>query len=564
MRHLAIGAFAISVALLSVEARAAQDDDDAAWGEPAAKPAKKKKGGEAKAAAPASEPVAAELPLPAPPDEGVPREAGHEAAPPADKTAGSEKPPEAQEEEVPAIAEQAEQLPAPQRPPVYGKRSGWNITPYGYARFDGIEDNTQSFEDGIQPNLIQRAGTYRGDHRRTIFTARDSRLGVFIGAPDYRGMRTMGQVEFDFYGIIPSDARRHDSIVFGTPRIRLAYLKLETPVIDIIAGQYYDLFGWNSYFYPATVAYLGVPAQIYHRNPQLRLEKKFGSAVEITIAAAAVRPGQRDSGYPEGQAGIKVAVPGWSGAATPGFGRPSLMPLSFGFSGIYRLFELPAFRSEPGSSAVRTHGYGAAVSALIPIIPVRTIKSRANALTVTGEFSIGTGLADMYTFMDGGSRMPLLPNPGQNQPAIQYPVNIDPGLVTFNRDLKVRSINWTAFVAGVQYYLPIDKGRIWVAGIYSRIWSNNIKDLTPAPSWGGIFTKMEYFDANVSIDITPAVVLGLSFQSVKQTFGDEAPRTPIFGAIAQDPHVPLSIDGTGGQAAHARNDRLQLSMSLFF
>jgi hypothetical protein len=75
---------------------------------------------------------------------------------------------------------------------------------------------------------------------------------------------------------------------------------------------------------------------------------------------------------------------------------------------------------------------------------------------------------------------------------------------------------------------------------------------------------MEYFDANVSIDITPAVVLGLSFQSVKQTFGDEAPDTPVFGKIAGETQGGLSQDGTGGQQAHARNDRVQLSMSLFF
>jgi hypothetical protein len=178
----------------------------------------------------------------------------------------------------------------------------------------------------------------------------------------------------------------------------------------------------------------------------------------------------------------------------------------------------------------------------------------------------------MYTFMDGGSRLPLLPNPGQNQPAIQYGNSggtggtspIDPGLVTFNRDLKLKTINWSAFVANVQYYLPIEKGRVWISGIYSRIWSNNIKDLTPAPSWGGIFTKMEYWDANVSIDITPAVVLGLSYQSVKQTFGDVSPPTPNYGVVAGEMQGGLSIEGTGGVAAHARNDRMQLSMSLFF
>ncbi|HTA20416.1 MAG TPA: hypothetical protein VK989_14090, partial [Polyangia bacterium] len=247
------------------------------------------------------------------------------------------------------------------RPPVYGKRSDWVFDPYGYARLDAIEDSTESFQDGIQPNLIQRAGTYAGDHPRTIMTARDSRLGLYVVAPTYQGIKSMSQIEFDFYGLVPTDARIHDSVVFGPVRIRLAYLKFETPIFDVIAGQYYDLFGWNGSFYVGTVGYLGVPAEVYHRNPQLRIEKKLHlGPIDVTAAIAAVRPGQRDSGLPEGQAGLKIAVPGWSGAATAGFGRPFLSPLSIGVSGLYRAFELPVFRAEPGSESVKTYGWGAA------------------------------------------------------------------------------------------------------------------------------------------------------------------------------------------------------------
>ena len=347
--------------------------------------------------------------------------------------------------------------------------------------------------------------------------------------------------------------------------MRHAYLKLETPVVDVIAGQYYDLFGWGSYFYPATVAYLGVPGQIYHRNAQLRLEKKVHlGQVEVMAAVAAVRAGARDSGVPDGEAGLKIAYNGWSGAAMPGFGRPTVAPLSIGVSGVVRHFEVPAFRSEPGSESVAKNGYGVAIDAVIPVIPVKTIEDRGNALTFTGEFSTGTGIADLYTGMDGGSRFPLLPNPSMAAPAIQYAANVDPGLVTFDRNFELKTINWRAFVIGAQYYLPIGGGRVWVAGLYSRAESDNIKTLTPAPSWGGIFTKMEYIDANLGIDITPAVVLGLSFQTVKQTFADVSAPTPVYGAIAGDNLGIPTVPGTGGVAASARNNRGQLSMALFF
>jgi hypothetical protein len=535
MKYRTLGAVAISIALLSARARA-QEQDDADEDPGASQPARR----------------------------------GQPSKPNAEPSADSAKvdadvKAKAAEADEDVTASRIEPGSARERPPVYGKRSDWFIAPYGYARLDAIEDSTESFEDGIQPNLIQRAGTYRGDHRRTIFTARDSRLGVFVGAPKYQAIKTFGQLELDFYGLEPSDARRHDTIVFATPRIRLAFLKLETPLFDIVAGQYYDLFGWNSYFYVGTVGYLGVPAEIYHRNPQLRIEKKLHlGQLEVLAAVAAVRPGERDSGLPEGQAGLKVTYSGWSGAATSGFGLPTLTPLSIGVSALYRAFEVPVFRSEPGSASVKTYGYGLAASALLPIIPIKNIQDRGNSLVLAGEFTIGTGIADMYTFMDGGSRFPLLPNPSQSQPAIQYAANVDPGLVTFDRNLDVKTINWEAFVGNLQYYLPVDRGRISIEGTYTRVWSNNIKDLTPFPSWGGIFTKMEYIDANLVIAVTPAVLLGLSFQTVMQTFGDVSADTPVFGQTFGSTLGGLSIPGTGGVAAHARNNRGQLSMSFFF
>ena len=76
--------------------------------------------------------------------------------------------------------------------------------------------------------------------------------------------------------------------------------------------------------------------------------------------------------------------------------------------------------------------------------------------------------------------------------------------------------------------------------------------------------QAQRFALNVLIGFLPAVVLGLSYQSVKQTFGDVSPPTPNYGVVAGEMQGGLSIEGTGGVAAHARNDRLQLSMSLFF
>lgn len=550
MNYRALGKFGLAFALSLVSSRAfAQEDEEVTEAPATPKPAAPPED----AAAPAAVSSKVDAAVSTAPTGG-----GEAKATSADAHGAVEA--------TPAAA--ADEAGAAQRPPVYGKRGDWFIQPYGYARLDAIVDSTQSFDDGINPNLIQRPGTYRGDHRRSIFTARDSRLGVFVGAPAFEGIKTSAQIELDFYGLQVSDAKKHDQVVFGPVRIRHAYVKIETSVVDVVAGQYYDLFGWGSYFYPATVAYLGVPGQIYHRNPQLRVEKKLkAGGLEIMGAIAAVRPGQRDAaGIPDGQAGLKVAYGGWSGVATPGFGRPVLTPISLGVSGTLRHFEVPAFRPEPGSEAKTTNGYGIAAQALLPVLPASSLEDKGNSLTFTGEFSIGSGIADLYTGMDGGSRFPLLPNPSMSDPALVYPQNVDPGLVTFDRASKIKSINWKGLVVGGQYYFPFGNGRLWLSGIYSRVWSDNIKELTPAANWGGIFTKMEYIDGNIGFDVTPAVAVGLSFQTVKQTFGDVSAPTPNYGTVAVPGQlgVTAGIPGTGGVPASARNNRGQLSVALFF
>jgi hypothetical protein len=466
---------------------------------------------------------------------------------------------------VPGAAEEI----APQRQPVYRKRGDWFFAPYGYARLDAIEDSTQSFADGIEPNLIARVGTYKGQHPRSTFEARDSRLGFFVGAPTFQGIRSSAQIEFDFFGLEPSDARTNDGIIFATPRIRHAFLKFETPLFDVVAGQTYDLFGFAPFFYPTTVAYLGVPGQIYHRDPQLRLEKKlnFGN-VEVTAAIAAVKAGERDAGVPDGQAGLKVSFNGWKGAAMPGFSRPVLAPLSIGVSGLYRHFEVPAFILNPGTETASANGYGLAASLFLPIIPVKNLDDHGNALSLTAEFSIGSGIADMYTGMDGGSRFPSLPSPGGQPTVAYYQADADPGLVTFDQNSNLKAITWDALVANLQYYLPVGGGRIWLSGTYSRTWSPNLKDLTPFESWGAIFTKMEYVDGNIGFDITPSIVCALSFQTVAQTFGDTTSPTPTYVGqpSVQSPNstVVPSVPNTGGDAVVARNNRGQLSVALFF
>jgi hypothetical protein len=434
----------------------------------------------------------------------------------------------AQTPETPQPAQPPQETSEPAQPgstsPPLGTphEATWRTSLYGFAELDAMHDTTQSYGPASNNAILARPGTYAGAHPRTQFTIDNSQIGLRIAAPEFHSMKASGGAEVDFFGVQPTDAT--EQIMFTTPsvRIRLMYVKLETPVIDVMAGQYHDLFAWGGEgFYQNSVAFLGVAGEIYHRNPQIRLSKTFRSATtRLDIAVAAVRPVQRDSETPDLQGGVKFAWNGWQGANAQGFGQPNVLPLAIGVSGVWRRFAVAEFLGNPGDPKI-AYGWGLAANAFLPVIPARSAAKKGNALSLTGEFSTGTGISDLYTGLTGGALFPLLPDPsGGLVPPPLYRPNIDSGIVTYDADGNLKTIDWRAFVVGLQYYLPIDEGRVWVSATYSHLMSSNILSLTPEASRGGIFIQQDYVDANLFATVTPAVQMGVSYQMTQQTFGD--------------------------------------------
>jgi hypothetical protein len=392
----------------------------------------------------------------------------------------------------------------------------WKTRFYGFVELDAIHDSTQSFFEASLNAPVLPRGTYAGDYGRTQFTAKNSRLGVLVAAPSYRGMEASGNINFDFFGLQPTDATENDFYVVGTMRLRHAYLRLRTPIIDFMAGQHPTLFGWGGAgFYPGTVAFLGTVGQIYHHDAQLRLSRTFGNVYQIETAVAAVRPGQRDSEVPDLEAGVRLAHTGWLGRTIQGNDRPEIVPLSLGVSGLWRHFAVAEYRELP-RRLIKTTGWGLAANVLVPILRASSEADFTNCLTLTGEVSIGTGVADRYSFLTGGAKFPALPNPqGANLPPLFIP-NSDSGLVTYDADENLKTIDWRALVLGVQYYLPVTFVRAWITGLYARLESDNLKELTPLMNHGGVFTKSEYFDGSLFVGITPDMHIGASLQVTEQ------------------------------------------------
>ncbi len=406
----------------------------------------------------------------------------------------------------------------------------WSTTMYGFVEPDMISDTTRSFNDLAGSAQVARANTQAGENGRFQFGVRNSRIGFRLRAPETDGIRASAVIETDFQGTTlpvgtgpyptpsPAPTLGTEANFFTSPalRIRHMYFKVETPVVDFLAGQYWQLFGWQSSYQPNTVQIQGVPGELYSRTTQLRVSKTLkADPITLEIAVAAMRPVQRDSAIPDGQAGIRFAVDSWKGVQTVGATGTQISPISVAATGLLRRVEVDQFSSAPKTTNELTMT-GFAVDAFIPVIP-GTKDRKDNALSFNGEFATGYGIADQYTGLTGGVGFPSPANPMGLATAPTYKPDIDAGIVTYDANGGIHGIQWTTYLMGVQYYLPAVGGKLMVSGNFSHIMSANSHYYGAAAA----LTSSENFgDVNVFYDPIPAVRIGAEFANFNTTYVD--------------------------------------------
>ena len=476
--------------------------------------------------------------------QATPQEAADQSAQPAEVAPPSE-PPAAEPAKAEVPPPPAEPPAPPPAPDLFSRqayeipKNDWKATIYGFVEFDAIHDTTRSFDAESEGNgVIARTDAYSYHQQRTQFTARNSRLGVKVEAPRFEGIKPSATLEFDFMataagygGPLASSQQKFEkgasnlseSSFFnnGIFRMRQAWMKLESDYVDLLAGQTYYLFGNQPYFFPCTVEYLGLPSMIFGRTPQIRLSHAFKSDfITVDVAVGAMRPQQRDSNFPDGQASVNFMFNGWKGIHTPGSGGTKADALAIGLSGAARRFKVDNLAQGPNTFTT-ANGFGVAADVLLPIVPVKDSKDRGNALTLNGEFTWGRGYSDLLgglTGMNtGGGQLRIWPDVvglGQDAQAV-YPADVDYGPVFYSHYGVLRTIEWMTAVAGLQYYLP-PSGRAFISvnGTYAK--TPNIIDPIDQFNIGNIFTKALYADANFFFDIVPSARLGLSYHIARQ------------------------------------------------
>jgi hypothetical protein len=393
----------------------------------------------------------------------------------------------------------------------------WVPTFYGFAELDTIADSTQSFNDLAGNQAIARPNSYAQDHGRMTFGVRNSRIGMKLAAPQLGEWKASAQLEMDFLANYASGTA--ESAIFTSPffRVRHANIKLESPYVDLLFGQYWNLFGWGTYFHPNSVEIQGLPGQVFSRTPQVRVSHRFkGDAVDFELAIAASRPPQRNSFSPDGQLGARLFVNNWKGVHTTGGAGTAADSAAIGVSAVTRRFAVPQFSATPKNSTSK-YGWGFSADAMLPIVPA-SMDDRSNGLTLTGSFVRGEGIADLFTGLSGGvTTFPGLPNNAMGM-AQTYASDVDAGDVMFDAKGKLQTVGWQAVMVGLQYYFP-GSGKVWVSANYTNMSSHNAADLTNGKP-GNVFNKSQFADLNLFWDPLAQVRFGIEGAFFEQTYVD--------------------------------------------
>ncbi len=410
----------------------------------------------------------------------------------------------------------------------------WATTLFGFVQGDIIWNSTQSFNDFGSNFQVARPGTYAAEHSRLQGSIRDSRIGVRVQTPELPWLRASALFELDLLGptgAIGSTITENSFFVNPNLRVRHAYLKAETPIVDILFGQTWHLFGWQPSYIPAVVQWAGIVGELFARTMQLRISKTIKTRpVTIEMAIAGMRPPERDSSFPEFEAGFRLAFNKWTAVHTSYMTSTATLPASIGVSGDLRRYTLPEFSAAPQTTNSQL-GLGIAVDAFIRI--VRATKERkGNSLSILAEYVTGQGINDLYTGLNGGVANPSLPSTNGTTPT--YASGVDAGLAVYDINGQLQLPRWTTFVVSLEYYLPKVGGRV---GLFANVSRSQLHDSQLYANPARVRDNEIFYNGGFYVDITEAIRVGFDYARFDDQYAD---------------------------GVHAINDAFQMSGFLFF
>ena len=194
--------------------------------------------------------------------------------------------------------------------------TGWRLKPYGYLKGDvSYDESAVAGAGGDYAVWAVSDGDGAASDDDFNFTARQSRLGMKLFAPNYGDIEIMGRAEIDFYNGIAAQENQ------GTVLLRHAYGQMTGNDWQFLFGQTSDIISpLNPTTLNYTVGWFG--GNIGYRHPQMRFTKWWdcptGDRLKVEAAlsrharaadAIGVDDGRQDSQVPALQARASYATP---------------------------------------------------------------------------------------------------------------------------------------------------------------------------------------------------------------------------------------------------------------
>jgi len=436
-------------------------------------------------------------------------------------------------------------------------KNGLQVRLGGFAEFDFIGDNTQSFQELVGNRPVLHSNTVAGANDQVFFSPRNSRIILDVRAPERNGIKSRMFLSMDFIGNQPavgtSGVSEFSQLTSPNARIFQLFFVAETPVVDVKVGQDWSRFGFMSLYSRGQVSTAVTPANMFNRWIQASLSKELRvtDALSLTPVFSVERPPQANGNMPSFVAGIQIAHNGlkapYNGAQAA---DTALRSLSLQVSGVGRRLEAnsggptgtgpaPGNGSPTGtqpslSSQTYVTGWGVSTSLFLPVIPSKNGEI-GNTAHIVMEGVTGAGIADFFNGLSWGVCSPVCgfsaTNSGFGGPTFGQ-TNIDSGLAAVSSQTgKFAAIRTVSMMVHGTYYLP-DDGKTWVGGGYGTVYSSNAAEMTCTTSTaacGGatrtlnsIYDRESTYYGYLYHDFTQEIRIGLETNFTRTTYADRS------------------------------------------
>ena len=171
--------------------------------------------------------------------------------------------------------------------------AGWTFKPYGYIKGDiSYDDSAVTGDNGNYVVWVNSENDQTRSDDRFSVTARETRLGFDITAPDYGDLKISGRAEIDFENTVPATNENKGSV-----QLRHAYGQLLAEDWSLLFGQASDVV---SPLVPTTLNYTvgWFAGNLGYRHPQLRFSKWWQCPDEgkFTLQTSLTREIRQDAG----------------------------------------------------------------------------------------------------------------------------------------------------------------------------------------------------------------------------------------------------------------------------